>query len=150
MNIKTVDTLKQVNLQSDANFAKTNTSSNKSASVFSGNNPSDNLQDGVIGSYEQGDLGNCWFLSGLTAMQQKDPNLVKKLITDNKNGTFTVNFLGAQKAIIVTEEEYKSGQLEIDGEEYAFSTGDKDVAILEIAASRALEKMRHLLLMVVL
>lgn len=40
----------------------------------------------------QGKFGDCYLLSSLAAIAIKDPNLIKKLIKDNGDGTYTVQF----------------------------------------------------------
>ena len=91
----------------------------------------DNTQDGIIGSFQQGKLGDCGFLSGLKviASTKEGAKIIKDSIKDNRDKTFSVRFLGApDKVYSVSEQELA------DGEEY--STGDKDVKILEIAANK--------------
>jgi hypothetical protein len=41
---------------------------------------------------DQGDLGDCWFLAGLGAIAQTDPEFVRSHIKDNGDGTYTVTF----------------------------------------------------------
>ncbi|MEI8378014.1 MAG: hypothetical protein WCF95_05710 [bacterium] len=100
--------------------------------------PTNSLQDGIIGSFKQGCVGDCWFLARLKSIQEKDPELIKNLIKNNGNGTFSVKFPGAEKPFDVTEEELKSGKIKIGKSEHKLSTGDKDVRLLEIAAVKAL------------
>jgi hypothetical protein len=40
----------------------------------------------------QGDLGDCFFLSSLVAFAQSDPRALRRAISDNGDGTFTVTF----------------------------------------------------------
>lgn len=50
----------------------------------------------------QGDLGDCWFLAGLGAEVQRDPNFVQKHVRDNGNGTYTVTFYNDGKPVPIT------------------------------------------------
>lgn len=43
-----------------------------------------------LSDIHQGGYGDCYFLSSIGAMAQKDPNAVKNMIHDNGNGTYTV------------------------------------------------------------
>lgn len=89
------------------------------------------LQDGVIGSFSQGKTGDCGFLSTLKALSsnKKYAKKIEKLITDNKNGTYTVVFPDAKdKPYTFSNEEIEAAN--------QYSTGDKDVRILEMAAEK--------------
>lgn len=43
----------------------------------------------------QGDVGDCYFVSALAGLAQQDPSLIQNMITVNSNGTYTVDFAGA-------------------------------------------------------
>ncbi|MDT9702669.1 C2 family cysteine protease, partial [Streptomyces sp. P17] len=43
----------------------------------------------------QGDVGDCYFEAALAGLAQQDPSLIKNMITVNSNGTYTVDFAGA-------------------------------------------------------
>jgi hypothetical protein len=43
----------------------------------------------------QGDTGDCYFEAALAGLAQQDPSLIKNMITVNSNGTYTVDFAGA-------------------------------------------------------
>jgi len=88
-------------------------------------------QDGKIGSFKQGQIGDCWLLSGLKviASSEEGAEIIKKSITNNKNGTYTVKFIGApNKKYVITEKEINDNE--------QFSTGDKDVKIIELATNK--------------
>ncbi len=42
----------------------------------------------------QASIGNCYFYGAVGAVLSSDPAMIKNLITDNKNGTYTVKFPG--------------------------------------------------------
>jgi hypothetical protein len=50
---------------------------------------------------EQGSLGDCYFLAGLTGLAAAKPDAIKKMITENQDGTYTVRFPG-RKPVTVT------------------------------------------------
>jgi hypothetical protein len=54
--------------------------------LFSGAGPSPN-------DVYQGDLGDCYFLSTLSAIAKVDPAVIRKDIVNNNDGTYTVNFV---------------------------------------------------------
>jgi hypothetical protein len=41
---------------------------------------------------DQGKLGDCWLLSGMSAVAHTDPELIERLIQDNGDGTYNVTF----------------------------------------------------------
>ena len=60
-------------------------------------------QDGP--NYEevkQGSLGSCEFLSAAVALAKRDPEAIKKMISDNGDGSYTVRFPGSKDPIRVT------------------------------------------------
>lgn len=63
----------------------------KDASSIPVFNPSTGMPDATR-DINQGDDGDCWFLSGLGAVTLADPNLIKNNIHANSNGTYTVTF----------------------------------------------------------
>ena len=53
--------------------------------------------DGVnAGEFEQGTLGDCYFISALAAMAANDPDALEDMIQDNGDGTYTVTFHGLE------------------------------------------------------
>ena len=123
-------------------------------------------QDGVIGSFKQGETGDCYFLSLLeTISRSSNKNIIKDTITNNGDGTYTVRFRGIntpnlwdipseqiekfkKEGIVVTEKELTEAKLtDLDGNVLIdrttnsplfASTGDKDVRILEFAFNKYL------------
>jgi len=49
---------------------------------------------------EQGQYGTCYFLAALVAKAQQDPEGLKKMIQDNRNGTYTVTFPGHDPIVV--------------------------------------------------
>ncbi len=43
---------------------------------------------------QQGIMGDCYFVSSVAAVAQMTPEIIKKMIVDNKDGTYTVTFPG--------------------------------------------------------
>jgi hypothetical protein len=56
----------------------------------------------VVGDVNQGNEGDCWFLSGLGAVAMQDPSLIEKNIHQNANGTYTVTFYRNGQPVPVT------------------------------------------------
>ncbi len=106
---------------------------------------SDLLQDGKIGSFTQGQTGDCWFLSQLNnyASTKEGAENIEQRIRNNNDGTYSVCFQNPfnQTETIkynVSDEELKNFDLSILGKDY--SAGDKDVRIYEIATSKLLSE----------
>ncbi|MBB4930064.1 hypothetical protein F4561_000884 [Lipingzhangella halophila] len=59
--------------------------------------------DGEISSddLDQGSLGNCWWLAGTGAIADQNPEMIKDMIQENSNGTYTVTF-GDGESVTVT------------------------------------------------
>ncbi len=67
----------------------------------------------------QGQIGNCYFPSALAAIAQARPDAIKKMITDNGDGTYSVTF---------KERNYRTGgfknvKVDVDGDLYVRSSG---------------------------
>lgn len=52
---------------------------------------------------EQGFIGDCYALSAFAAIAETNPQLIKEMIKDNKDGTFTVTFPGARDETITIQ-----------------------------------------------
>jgi hypothetical protein len=50
----------------------------------------------------QGDIGDCWFLSSLSEVAYQDPALIQSMVTDNGNGTYGVRFYENGSPVYVT------------------------------------------------
>lgn len=92
--------------------------------------PKGNLNCKIDKCFNQGQIGDCWFLASIAAVQRspKGQDILDNMITDNKDGTYTVKFKGADKEYTVSAIELLSK------DDYAY--GDFDVRILEIAAEK--------------
>jgi hypothetical protein len=56
----------------------------------------------VVSDVNQGNEGDCWFLSGLGAVAMKDPSLIERNVHQNANGTYTVTFYRNGQPVPVT------------------------------------------------
>ena len=92
--------------------------------------------DGVIGNTSQQSINDCWVLAGVTALSysSKGQELIDKAITHNDDGSVTVKLVGGGKEYTFSAEEIALNQYE-DGEK-AYSKGDTDMNILEMAFAR--------------
>ncbi len=93
---------------------------------FRTNKPNAKIDD----NFNQGGIGDCWFLSTISAIQRspKGQDILNNIIKDNHDGTYTVKFKGADKPYTVSALEILSKS--------QFSDGDIDIKILEIAAEK--------------
>ncbi|MCQ2739945.1 MAG: C2 family cysteine protease [bacterium] len=80
--------------------------------------------------FYQGQIGDCWYLATISAIQRspKGQEILNNMITDNKDGTYTVKFKGADKSYTVSALELMSKS--------KYAEGDFDVRILELAAKK--------------
>lgn len=123
-------------------------------------------QDGLIGSFKQGTIGDCYFLALLqTIASTENKDFLKNTIINNGDGTYTVKFKGIgnqnlwdipaeqiekfkNEGITITEKELENGLLTDLNEKVLIDkttssplstcTGDKDVRILEFAFNKYL------------
>lgn len=81
-------------------------------------------------NFSQGQVGDCWFLATISTIQRssKGRAILDNTIKDNKDGTYTVKFKGADKSYTVSALEILSA-VDLAG-------GDMDVRILELAAKK--------------
>ncbi len=88
----------------------------------------DSLPNGAVNPFSQGALGDCWVVASVNAIAN-DANgkeIIKNSITNNPDGTYSVQFKGApDKVYTVTQEMLKNNKN---------SSGDLETAILEEAA----------------
>ncbi|MBQ9245397.1 hypothetical protein IJ182_03920 [bacterium] len=95
--------------------------------------------DGDIGYTRQGYIGDCWLLSGVTALNfsEQGQALLKNAVTYNDDDTYTVNFKGIGTEIKITKEELEDAKNTL-----IYSQGDDDMIILELAFEAALDKIQ--------
>lgn len=101
------------------------------AEVLTNNtNYSEKINCKIDEDFSQGGIGDCWFLAGIAAVKRspKGQEILNNMIIDNKDGTYTVKFKGA-------DEEYTVNACEIISKSN-YVKGDLDVRILEIAAEK--------------
>ena len=118
------------------------------AGALSQNTISRKISDGVIGAFKQGNLGDCWFLSMLNTYISSDIGAknIKDRIINNKDGTYTVLFNNPfeqtkLEKISVTNDELAALDDHNNSNEFQKCiSGDIDVKILEIAATKLLDK----------
>ncbi len=55
-----------------------------------------------IDAINQGMQGDCYFLSSLGALAKENPDAIKRMITNNNDGTYTVKFPGLSDPIVVS------------------------------------------------
>lgn len=99
--------------------------------------------NGMIGDFKQGTLGDCWLLSGLKSLSVTPigVDIIRNSITQNEDGTVSVNFKGVNKSYTITEDEFNKARDEAvvspDGvREKKYSSGDADVLLFEIAMDK--------------
>lgn len=63
----------------------------------------DPLKSIVPDAIRQGSIGNCYFHAALGAVAQSNPQLIKDMIKDNGDGTYTVTFPGAKNEPITVK-----------------------------------------------
>ena len=80
-----------------------------------------------ITDVNQGEAGDCYFLSALADTAQQDPSLIQNMVQSNGNGTYSVEFQLNGKADYVTVNNQlamlPTGQAMGDGSNYAFDHG---------------------------
>lgn len=60
-----------------------------SRELFANNSPASAIKPEAI---SQGTIGDCYFLAALAGVARQNPDVIKNMIKDNKNGTYTVTF----------------------------------------------------------
>lgn len=86
----------------------------------------------------QGDIEDCWLLSGLNSMSysSKGAEIIKNAITVNNDNSYTVTFSGINEKVNITEDEMTNAR-----SEKTYSFGDDDVLLVELAVEKILNKM---------
>lgn len=65
-----------------------------------GANPLESIKPSAV---HQGNTGNCWFESSLASLAGTNPEAIRNMITDNKDGTYTVTFPGDPKRPVTVQ-----------------------------------------------
>ena len=88
----------------------------------------------------QGNIGDCWLLSGINSLSYSSSGqeLIKNSIEQNPNGTYTIHFEGIDTDITITQEE-----LEYARGEDMYSSGDDDMLILELGFEAAINMIQN-------
>ncbi len=127
------------NLYEDMGLSLGKTSSANTKSGNTGGALS-NTKDGKIGKTSQADeVGDCWLLTAVNSLSysEKGRQIIKDSLkyNEDKNST-VVNFKGIGQKIEVTDEELKKAV-----QQKTVSSGDADMAILELAADKVRDKI---------
>ncbi len=101
-----------------------------------------------IEASKQGALGDCWFLAGVNSLSYSEngKEIIKDSIINNNDGTYTVNFKGADVAYTIPGEALEKARAAKIGDapsESIYSTGDDDVLLLEIATEAFLTDLEN-------
>lgn len=83
---------------------------------------------------KQGNIGDCYVLSAVSALAKANPEAIRKMIVDNKNGTYSVLFPG--EAPIVVPQTTRAEQLTFNGP----SREGSWVSVLEKAYGMLIER----------
>jgi hypothetical protein len=65
---------------------------------------------------EQGSLGDCYFLAGVSGLAAIKPEAIKQMITANQDGTYTVTFPGRKAVTVTAPTDAEIGQYVISGQ----------------------------------
>lgn len=74
-----------------------------------------------INDVSQGGLGDCYMIASLAAVAQQNPDLIKKMIRDNGDGSYTVTFYEKNQFIGIETPGFTKKEItvKLDGSEYA-------------------------------
>lgn len=74
-----------------------------------------------INDVEQGSLGDCYLIAAIAAIAQQNPELIRDMIHDNGDGTYTVTFHAKNKLLGFETDGYSDVEITVslDGNEYA-------------------------------
>lgn len=85
---------------------------------------------------KQGNIGDCYVLTAISALAKSNPEAIRKMIVDNKNGTYSVLFPG--EAPIVVPQTTRAEQLAFNGP----SREGTWVSVLEKAYGMLIERRK--------
>lgn len=85
----------------------------------------------------QGKTGDCWLLSGILALNASPEGraIIKNSIIPNKDGSVTVNLMGAGVQYTFSQKEIKQNDPDRNPSK-KYSRGDNDMLVLEMAAEK--------------
>ena len=91
--------------------------------------------NGEIGSTYQQDIGDCWLLSGINALNttSKGKEIIKDSIKHNKDGSVTITLKGVNKSYTYSAETIAMNAY--SNQSKSFSKGDTDMNLIEKAVS---------------
>lgn len=75
---------------------------------------SDNETDIHPNDITQGGLGDCYFLASMAAIAKQNPELIKNMIQDNKDGTYTVTFYERRSFYEFWKPEFEAVKITVD------------------------------------
>lgn len=104
--------------------------------------PATNGVNGEIDeSVGQGNTGDCWIITGILSLTAtaEGKALIKSSLEIQKNGDVIVNFKGLGYSIKVTAAEIKKHDTD-DNKNDAFSNGDNDMLVFELAVEKLFEQ----------
>lgn len=95
----------------------------------------------------QGNIGDCWLLSGINALNSTDKGkeIIRNSIIPNDNGTVTINFAGVEKQVTITPDEIKEHDTDTNFQDN-YSNGDNDALVLEIGMHKLIKENPKLFL----
>jgi len=109
-------------------FDNSNTEANGIASTINGEIDQNTIQGGT---------GDCWVISTLYSLAgtEKGREIIKDSIKTNEDGTVTVSFKGVGVSYTMTPEEISQFDTD-DNTSDAYSNGDNDVLVMELAVEK--------------
>ena len=94
----------------------------------------DTESNGMIDqNFKQGKTGDCWLLSGIISIVNKNPDFFK--FSKNPDGSITVTLAGVNKTYTISKEEIEKSK--------HLTSGEGDVRALEIAVDRYLKEVAY-------
>lgn len=113
---------------------------NKKGKLISQNTDVNYSIDGVIDDTKQKKIGDCWVLSGVNSMRETEigAKILKNSITQNKDGSVTVELKGVGKEYTFSAGEVTLAEYQTPDMKYA--QGDTDMNLIEMAIGKYREE----------